>query len=126
MSLRINHKERTPMMFELSLEGRLDTETYKQMDSYFELMFDTPVKGIQINMDKLEYISSMGLRSLLTVQKKAIAEGCWLVVSSPQPQVKAVLDIAKVLPDQQIFASVEEADKYFDAIQKQVLEKGDS
>jgi anti-sigma B factor antagonist len=126
MSLHINHSERNPMIFEVSLHGRLDTETYKQMDSYFELMFDSPVKGIQINMDKLEYISSMGLRSLLMVHKKAKAEGCWLVVSAPQPQVKAVLDIAKVLPDQQIFASVEEADKYFDAIQKQVLEKGDS
>ncbi|NQV35752.1 MAG: STAS domain-containing protein [Phycisphaeraceae bacterium] len=115
--------ERKPMIFEISVDGRLDTETYKQMNAYFESLFENTVKGIQISMEKLEYISSMGLRSLLEVQKKAKAMGCPLVVTNPQLQVKAVLDIAKILPPQQIFASIEEADRYFDAIQQDVLDK---
>jgi hypothetical protein len=41
-----------------------------------------------------------------------------------QPQIKKVFDIAQALPGEAVFSSVEEADEYFDAMQKKALEEG--
>ena len=122
MPLSIRSRESHPMYFELSLDGRLDMETYEQLQAAVDMMFESTVKGVRLDMDGLEYINSMGLRVIFMAAKKAKAQGATFVISRPQPQVKAILDIANALPAQSIFASIEEADRYFDNIQKKKLE----
>ena len=63
----------------VALEGRLDTQTapsleealVKQLDGVKELVFD---------FEKLEYISSAGLRVLLFAQKKMNVQGAMKVI----------------------------------------------
>ena len=121
MPLSIRSRESHPTYFELSLDGRLDTETYQQLQSAVDMIFESVVRGVRLDFDKLEYISSMGLRVIFMAAKKAKAQDATFVISRPQPQVKAILDIANALPSQSIFASIEEADRYFDSIQKKTL-----
>jgi anti-sigma B factor antagonist len=121
MSLNIHTKEKHPMCFELSLEGRLDMDTHEQLQSVVDMLFDSTVKGINFHLEGLEYINSMGLRVIFKTAKKAKSVGATFVLTSPQPQVKAILDIANALPAQSIFSSMEEADRYFDTIQKKTL-----
>ena len=123
MSLKIQVQESRPMHFVISLEGRLDTQTHQQLQATLEMVFETPVRGIQLDLHALDYISSMGLRAIMMAAKKSKAQGTAFVLLRPQPPVRAVLDIANALPRQAIFASIEEADRYFDAIQKAELDK---
>jgi hypothetical protein len=46
------------------------------------------------------------------------------LMANLQPQIKKVIEIAQALPSESIFASIEEADAYFDAMQKKVLDQG--
>ncbi len=65
----------------------------------------------------------MGLRSIMMAAKQARAKGARLTVVRPQPQVLAVLEIGRALPTESVFASVAEADRYLDHIQKEELAK---
>lgn len=123
MPLKIHTREKKPMFFEIGLEGRLDMTTYEQLQSSIDFIFGSPVKAIQFDMAELEYINSMGLRVIFMAAKKAKAQGATFLVTRPQPQIRAILDIANALPSQSVFSSIEEADRYFDAIQKKSLGK---
>lgn len=70
----------------LSLEGRLDTLTAPQLEN--ENIADS-VNTLTLNLAKLEYISSAGLRVVLTLHKKMSAKG-GLTVSNVN---ETVLDV---------------------------------
>lgn len=53
----------------LDLEGRLDTTTAPQLENELKVsLYDT--KALTLDMEKLEYLSSAGLRVLLAAQKQ--------------------------------------------------------
>ena len=54
---------------EIALEGRLDTTSAPELDSFFNENY-SGIKSIAIDCKKLAYISSAGLRVLLTAHKK--------------------------------------------------------
>ena len=60
------------------LEGRLDTSTAPQLDSEMAGALDG-VKELVLDLKDLAYLSSAGLRSILTVQKKMNRQGSMLV-----------------------------------------------
>lgn len=53
----------------VALDGRLDTTTAPMLDSFLSENYDGSA-ALNINCEKLAYISSAGLRVLLTAQKK--------------------------------------------------------
>lgn len=64
----------------ISLVGRLDTTTAPE----FEKSFNESVEGMKdvvLNFEKLDYVSSAGLRVLLTAQKKMNAIGSMKLVN---------------------------------------------
>lgn len=54
----------------VTLDGRLDTTTAPELESFLSDNYNTPDKLI-IDCEKLAYISSAGLRVLLGAQKKS-------------------------------------------------------
>ena len=54
---------------DVSIEGRLDTNTAPEFESFLAENLDG-VKALNINCEKLAYVSSAGLRVLLSTQKK--------------------------------------------------------
>lgn len=53
----------------VGIEGRLDTNTASEFESFLEANYDG-VNALNIDCEKLAYISSAGLRVLLSAQKK--------------------------------------------------------
>ncbi|OGV70789.1 MAG: hypothetical protein A3K19_19120 [Lentisphaerae bacterium RIFOXYB12_FULL_65_16] len=123
MPLRIISRERQLMFFDVALNGRIDVETSPQLDKFIDSLFKSPVRGLTFNMHDVEYVSSAGIRSVLLAMKKTKAAGGAFVMADLQAPVKKVFEIARVMPSENLFASVEEADKYFDTIQKREREK---
>ncbi len=56
------------------LEGRLDTTTAPQLEAELKRSLDG-IKGLVFDIEKLEYISSAGLRVLLSAQKVMNKQG---------------------------------------------------
>jgi anti-sigma B factor antagonist len=120
--LRVEIERKTPAQALARLIGRLDTQTYRLCEEHLEPLLGPATKALALDLSQLDYMSSMGLRVIMNVSKRLARQGGKCAVLGPQPGVRAVLEIAKALPDQNIFASVAEADQYFDAIQKQAKE----
>lgn len=68
---------------ELKLEGKLDTITAPQLEAELGKIAD--VKHLILNLDKLEYISSAGLRMVLSAQKKMSIQGDLRVINVSEP-----------------------------------------
>ncbi|MBQ3865575.1 MAG: STAS domain-containing protein [Clostridia bacterium] len=58
----------------VALEGRLDTTTAPQLEGELKSALDG-ITSLTLDMTKLEYISSAGLRVLLSAQKQMNAKG---------------------------------------------------
>ena len=63
----------------LAIEGRLDTMTSPQLDEALPAV-DDEVEALVIDCEKLEYISSSGLRVLLKAQKMMAKKGSMKLV----------------------------------------------
>ena len=78
---------------------------------------------MRFDLERLDYISSMGLRVMLQAMQSLKATNGQLILMRLQAPVKRVFEIAHLLPKMSVFASVEEADRYFDAMQRKEQEK---
>ena len=76
----------------LQLVGRLDTTTAPELDEVLKGLFADGVNNLEIDLEKLEYISSAGLRELLFAQK-SIAEDGKLVVKNVNDEIMEVFEI---------------------------------
>lgn len=63
----------------VALEGRLDTVTAPQLETQLKDSLEG-VASLTLDMEKLEYISSAGLRVLLSAQKRMTAQGDMKIV----------------------------------------------
>lgn len=75
----------------LQIEGRLDTVTSPQLQN--ELGELDGVRELELDFTSLEYISSAGLRILLTAHKKMEKQGGRLVIRGANEDVWAVFTI---------------------------------
>jgi len=70
-------KTRAGTSLTVSLEGRLDTSTAPQLEA--ELKELDGVAELVLDMDELVYLSSAGLRAILTLQKRMSRQGKMIV-----------------------------------------------
>jgi len=75
----------------LILEGRLDTATAPQLEATLNSVL-AGVTSLKFDLEKLDYISSAGLRVLLSSQKTMNKQGS-MVISNVSPEVKEIFDV---------------------------------
>lgn len=122
MSLTIQIETKRPGFWFVSLIGRLDQTTAEECDAKVSSILMPETRAIVFDMTGLNYISSMGLRIILKTRRFMSGQGGAVYMMNVQPQIEKVFEIANLLQGMKLFASVKEADEYFDAIQKSVLE----
>ena len=76
----------------LALEGRIDTLTAPQLESEISPMLEG-IDALVIDLAQVAYISSAGLRVLLSTHKKMLAAGGSLTIANAVPAVREVFDI---------------------------------
>ena len=82
MSLNIDHQLANTEAT-VSLTGRLDTATAPELESVLESLFPS-ITALIFDMEKLEYISSAGLRVILKAQKAMEQRGSLKLVRVPE------------------------------------------
>lgn len=75
----------------VALEGRLDTTTAPELEASLKEDLDT-VTELIIDLAKLEYISSAGLRVLLAAQKAMMKQGS-MVVTNPNDVISEIFEV---------------------------------
>lgn len=80
----------------LEPHGRLDSQDGPVFEQTIEKTIESGSSSIVINMSEITYISSHGLRVILTGAKLAKAAGGRLAICSSQESVQKVFDITGV------------------------------
>ena len=75
------------------LDGRLDTAASSQFTTDMQPLMDNADKHIILDCEKLEFISSSGLRLFLSLRKQTIAKGGDVTIKSAIADVKQVFAI---------------------------------
>ncbi|MBR5805039.1 MAG: STAS domain-containing protein [Clostridia bacterium] len=84
-------KKRDGGTLKIALEGRLDTSTAPELEEFLKQEING-VTDIEFDFKKLEYISSAGLRVLLSTQKIMNTQGT-MKVKNVCPEIMEVFDI---------------------------------
>jgi len=108
MPLKVSFREKELGVFVVIPDGSLDTNTYEVLEKRVDMILEGNPRVIVFDMEKLNYISSMGVRVILKTRKDLKKHDGNLVVMNLQPQIKKIFEIIHALPSEQVFASTEE------------------
>ena len=73
----------------IALDGRLDANTYQDLEKELDL---DGIEYLELDLNKLEYVSSAGLRLILSCHKKMSEQGK-MVIKNVKGDVEDVFDI---------------------------------
>ena len=90
--MKINQSVKDERRLTVALEGRLDSDTAPQLQE----TLDSALEGVtilELDFEKLEYVSSAGLRLILSTQKHMDAQGGEMKIKHVSQGIKEILDI---------------------------------
>ena len=93
----------------LSFQGNLDTGTSPEAESQINDLIEAGAQKLLVNFEKLDYISSAGLRVLLATAKKLKPGGGDLKICCLNQTVQEVFDISGFSTILSVTSSEEEA-----------------
>jgi anti-sigma B factor antagonist len=93
----------------VSLFGRLDANSANDVERKLNSLIDAAQTELVMNLDKLEYISSSGLRVLLAGLKKVRKQQGDIRLACLKPYIREVFDIAGFTQLFKIFGGEEDA-----------------
>lgn len=125
MGLTINVIKKKNYVYTVELKGSLDSETYQELEDELNEIINDSTKAVILDMNGIEYISSAGIRVVLSTEKSLKRKGASFAMINLQPQIKKVFDAMKILPIFNIFDDMAEADKYLDEIIKEEISAKD-
>jgi anti-sigma B factor antagonist len=77
----------------LALSGRLDTLTQAELSGELEKVLASEKVNLVFEFSALDYISSAGLRVLLTAQKKINALAGTMKIVGARPEIKEIFEM---------------------------------
>lgn len=78
----------------ISLNGRLDSTTAMEAQSNLLGRVEAHQTKVVLDLTSLEYVSSAGLRTILTLTKKVQSQSGRLMVASMQSHIKEIFEIS--------------------------------
>ena len=93
----------------VSVNGRIDAVTSPELESSIQELLDGGTNKLIMDLSELEYISSAGLRVILSTAKKLKALDGDILVANLQGPVMEVFEISGFSSIIQVFDSVENA-----------------
>ncbi len=125
MALQISVNNTKPSALSVSLDGQLDSLTAPDLDKSIQTSLTQNIKTLIFELQNLSFISSAGLRVFAKARKTLKSREGDVFFINITPQVKKVFDIVKAVPLSEVFANVEELDKYLAVMQSNVDETDD-
>jgi anti-sigma B factor antagonist len=75
------------------LSGYIDTATAEQLGQEMKPLMQQANRAIEIDCSQLDYISSSGLRLLLSLRKQVAADGGSLVIKNINDEIRKVFTL---------------------------------
>jgi anti-anti-sigma factor len=106
MNITLSQKSGTTV---IQIAGSLDALTSDEAQTFFDKQISSTQKSLVIDLSQVDYLSSAGLRVLISALKNARQRGGDLYLAGLQDNVRQVLNLAGFTSIFKIFSTVEEA-----------------
>lgn len=93
----------------MTVSGRVDSATAPELESKLRALVEADKHQIVLDLKDVEYMSSAGLRAMVSTLKQVKRVNGDLRISSPSPRVEEVLRLAGLTSIFSIHSSQEEA-----------------
>lgn len=93
----------------ISIDGRLDTTNYQQLESRILHHLQQNHTTLMIDCSGMDYVSSAGLRIFLVALKKLTAAGGQLALCALRENIKEIFDISGFTGIFRIYATQQQA-----------------
>jgi anti-sigma B factor antagonist len=100
MDVTISEMNRVDLV---TVSGRVDSSTAGELGRKLNDQLDSGSINLVVDLEKVDYMSSAGLRELVAALKRAKKDGGDLRLARPSPRVKEVLDLAGLTTIFEIF-----------------------
>ena len=124
MSLTIKAVQTNTRTAQITLSGRLDTQTVADFDKQVQSFITSGAKIIILDMASLEMITSAGVGVIMKTQTTLTKRAGEMMMLNMQPHIKKVFEIVRLLPALTVFENVREMDNYLIKIQERMQEEG--
>jgi anti-anti-sigma factor len=101
-----------PGFFTVIPVGSIDSDTHSEFREQIKSLLVPTTKGIVLDFNNVDYISSAGLGVLFGMKKFLTEHKGELLFCNLKPQIKRLFEVVNALPKETLFKSVEEADAY--------------
>ena len=78
------------------LDGRLDMQGTQEIDQRLAFATSTRALRLVIDISRVSFMASIGIRSLVAAAKAQLARGGRMVLVRPQPTVRKILETAGI------------------------------
>ncbi len=78
----------------VQIEGRVDSSNAEKLQIALEQQIDKGVVNLVVDLEKVDYMSSAGLRTLVSALKRVKKDGGDLRICAPSERVQEVLELA--------------------------------
>ena len=93
----------------IRVEGRIDASTAPQFEQKIREYMDAGRRQLVVEMDGTEFLSSAGVRALISAQKNLKPKGGKLALAQPSQRVMEVIDLDGMRPLFPIYDTTEAA-----------------
>ena len=121
MSLEVTVNQKINGVYIISPIGSIDTDNYMIFKNEVDKVLYQQPKAIVLDFAGLDFVCSAAL-GVIFQTRFAMEKSGDFAIANLKPQIKAVFDIVKALPDQNVFSSVAEMDDYLARIQMRIIE----
>ncbi len=123
LTIRVTHEDQKKIgQVRVALDGSLDTASSPDLEKALQPLYARQLSVLAFDLAGLRFLSSAGIRVLMTARKEMTARGGSFAMTNLQPQVAKVIEIVKALPGVSVFRNDAEMDDYLAAMQRKVVE----
>ena len=121
MSLEVTVTQKVNGLYIISPVGSIDGDNYMIFKNQVDKVLFQQPKALVLDFAGLDFICSAALGVIFQV-RFALEKSGEFAIANLKPQIKAVFDVVKALPEQNVFTSVAEMDHYLARIQRRIIE----
>lgn len=92
-AIQVSSKPLAKNYWQLNLAGRLDSKTSGELEAVLKNALAQEHYRLIVNMDGVEYISSSGLKALVSAWRVAREQGGDVVLTNLQPRIREIFDM---------------------------------
>jgi anti-anti-sigma factor len=122
MPLNIKIQQVDKNTVKIILSGQINSDTYEALDRQINELVQKKISTLILDLADVDFISSAGVGAIIKAKMSLMRYYGELALVNPQPQIRKVFDIMKLLPAMNVFANIQELDEYLARIQKRVIE----